>query len=226
MHPNNQSNVIYRSTIFVSNLPYTTTSADLQKMFSDIAPIRSAFVVTEQGKSISKGVGYVAFALKEDAESAFANISENGMKLVGRKLRVQWARSKEKWKSEKAKSQEDAATHDVSESKDDAEDDEGCLGSHSGEDEEDRSLHNGEGDEGKSLNSGEDDEGRSLNSGEADEGRSLHSGEDDEDRSDLDDEEENEEEGVKPHLPQPEAGETLFIRNIPFNGTEDELRTL
>src|ERR1700761_3215928 len=99
MHPNNQSNVIYRSTIFVSNLPYTTTSADLQKMFSDIAPIRSAFVVTEQGKSISKGVGYVAFALKEDAESAFANISENGIKLSGRKLRVQWARSKEKWKS-------------------------------------------------------------------------------------------------------------------------------
>ena len=51
-------------------------------------------MVTEQGTGLSKGVGYVAFALKEDAESAFENISTNGISLVGRKLRVQWADSK------------------------------------------------------------------------------------------------------------------------------------
>ena len=67
---------------------------DLQTLFSDIAPVRSAFVVTEQGTGLSKGVGYVAFALKEDAESAFENISKNGISLVGRKLRVQWAENK------------------------------------------------------------------------------------------------------------------------------------
>jgi nucleolar protein 4 len=32
--------------------------------------------------------------------------------------------------------------------------------------------------------------------------------------------------GTRPSLPQPEAGTTLFIRNIPFLATEDELRTL
>jgi nucleolar protein 4 len=63
-------------------------------LFSDIAPVRSAFVVTEQGTGLSKGVGYVAFALKEDAESAFENISKNGISLVGRKLQVQWAENK------------------------------------------------------------------------------------------------------------------------------------
>ena len=33
-------------------------------------------------------------------------------------------------------------------------------------------------------------------------------------------------EKARPSLPQPEAGTTLFIRNLPFLATEDELRTL
>ncbi len=36
----------------------------------------------------------------------------------------------------------------------------------------------------------------------------------------------NDEEKERPSLPQPEAGTTLFIRNIPFLATEDELRIL
>ena len=78
----------------MSNLPYNATSVDLQTLFSDIAPIRSAFVATEQGTGVSKGVGYVSFSLKEDAEAAYETISKNGIELVGRKLRIQWAESK------------------------------------------------------------------------------------------------------------------------------------
>ncbi|KAJ3865673.1 hypothetical protein EV359DRAFT_38246 [Lentinula novae-zelandiae] len=89
------------STLFVSNLPYTATSTDLQTLFSDIAPVRSAFVVTESGKGVSKGVGYVSFSIKEDAEAAFDKISTDGLNLVGRSLRVQWADSKPKEKGEK-----------------------------------------------------------------------------------------------------------------------------
>ena len=59
-----------RSTLFVSNLPYTATSVDLQTLFSDIAPVRTAFVVTEHGTGMSKAVGYVSFAIKEDAQPA------------------------------------------------------------------------------------------------------------------------------------------------------------
>ena len=36
----------------------------------------------------------------------------------------------------------------------------------------------------------------------------------------------SEEENTRPSLPQPEAGTTLFIRNLAFLATEDELRTL
>jgi RNA recognition motif-containing protein len=78
----------------VSNLPYTATSIDLKTLFSDIAPVRSAFVVLGHGTGASKGVGYVSFAIPEDANAAFDNISANGIALDGRKLRVDWAANK------------------------------------------------------------------------------------------------------------------------------------
>jgi nucleolar protein 4 len=56
--------------------------------------VRSAFVVTEHGTGVSKGVGYVSFAMKEDAEAAYQKISKEGIALVGRKLRVEWAEHK------------------------------------------------------------------------------------------------------------------------------------
>jgi hypothetical protein len=83
-----------RSTLFVSNLPYTATSTDLNTLFSDIAPVRSAFVVLEHGTGASKGVGYVSFAIPEDAKAAFDSISADGIALDGRKLRLEWATNK------------------------------------------------------------------------------------------------------------------------------------
>ena len=78
----------------MSNLPYTATSTDLNTLFSDIAPVRTAFVVTEHGTGVSKGVGYVTFAIREDATMAIDQISKEGIALDGRSLRVQWAGSK------------------------------------------------------------------------------------------------------------------------------------
>ncbi|KAG1838824.1 hypothetical protein DFJ58DRAFT_615370, partial [Suillus subalutaceus] len=58
-------------TLFVSNLPYDATSTDLQTTFSDLAPVRYAFVVSKKGSGESKGFGYVSFSIKEDAQTAF-----------------------------------------------------------------------------------------------------------------------------------------------------------
>ncbi|KAH7926597.1 RNA-binding domain-containing protein [Leucogyrophana mollusca] len=91
-----EATVDHGSTLFVSNLPYNATSVDLQTLFSDLAPVRSAFVVLEQGTGVSKGVGYVSFAIKEDVQPAFDSIAKDGITLNGRKLRVQWADSKPK----------------------------------------------------------------------------------------------------------------------------------
>jgi len=80
--------------LFISNLPYNATSVDLQTLFSDIAPVRSAFVVLDKETRKSKGVGYVSFAIREDAAMAVEQIQKNGIVLNKRSLRVQVADSK------------------------------------------------------------------------------------------------------------------------------------
>ena len=84
------------STLFVSNLPYTATSTDLKTLFSDIAPVRNAFVVLEHGTGVSKGVGYVSFAIKEDVQLALDKISSEGLTIDGRSVRAQLAETRNK----------------------------------------------------------------------------------------------------------------------------------
>jgi len=48
-------------------------------------------VVLEHGTGVSKGVGYVSFAIAEDAKAAFDHVSVEGMTLDGRCMRVEWA---------------------------------------------------------------------------------------------------------------------------------------
>lgn len=79
------------STLFVSNLPYTATSTDLKTLFSDIGPVRNAFVVLEHGTGVSKGVGYASFAIKEDVQLALEKISCQGLTIDGRRIRAQLA---------------------------------------------------------------------------------------------------------------------------------------
>lgn len=84
------------STLFVSNLPYTVTSTDLKTFFSDIAPVRNAFIVLEHSTGVSKGVGYVSFAVKEDVQLALDKISSEGLTIDGRSVRAQLADTRHK----------------------------------------------------------------------------------------------------------------------------------
>lgn len=36
-------------TLFIRNLPYSTTNEKLEKVFSEIGPIKSSFVVSDKG---------------------------------------------------------------------------------------------------------------------------------------------------------------------------------
>lgn len=74
----------------------------------------------------------------------------------------------------------------------------------------------------------EDAEDGSSPSDEDDDGEQLgvHSGSGSEPEDDDSDQEDDAEKPVKPELPPPAAGTTLFVRNIPFEATEDDLRTL
>lgn len=72
------------------------TSTDLKTLFSDIAPVRNAFVVLEHGTGVSKGVGYVSFAIKEDVQLALDKISSQGLVIDGRSVRAELAETRHK----------------------------------------------------------------------------------------------------------------------------------
>lgn len=90
-HKKRQSKAEANATLFVSSLPYNATSTDLVTHFSFIGPIRHGFVATDKESGKSKGVGYVTFAMREDAERALAELDGGAFGGKGRKIRVSWA---------------------------------------------------------------------------------------------------------------------------------------
>ena len=123
-----------------------------------------------------------------------------------RVIAVDWALSKDKWEAEKAKLE---ALQDSDEEKED------------GSDESEASDSDGESD---ASESGSEDDHIGVHDGDSDESDSDESH--DESGDEESDEDEEEQKPAKPTLPPPEVGTTLFIRNVPFEATEDELRTL
>ncbi|WWD21915.1 hypothetical protein CI109_106403 [Kwoniella shandongensis] len=79
------------TTLFVSSLPYTATSTDLLTHFSFLGPVRHGFVATDKETGKSKGVGYVTYSLREDAEKALEELNGGGFGGGNRKIRVAWA---------------------------------------------------------------------------------------------------------------------------------------
>jgi RNA recognition motif-containing protein len=45
------------TTLFVSNLPFDTTNKDLEELFSNVAPVKSCFVVMDKASGQCRGVG-------------------------------------------------------------------------------------------------------------------------------------------------------------------------
>ncbi len=77
--------------IYVGNLPWSTTEAELRDLFSTFGEVQSAAVITDRDTGRSRGFGFVEL----DAAGADKAISElDGRDFGGRPLRVNEAQEK------------------------------------------------------------------------------------------------------------------------------------
>jgi RNA recognition motif-containing protein len=78
--------------LFVGNLAFNTTSAELEALFGEFGTCESVTVVTDRESGRSRGFGPVEMASNGDAQKAIAAL--NGRDVQGRQLNVSEARER------------------------------------------------------------------------------------------------------------------------------------
>lgn len=78
--------------LYVGNLPYTTTDADLKDLFSQAGNVESATIISDKFSGRSKGFGFVEMSTLEEADKAISMF--NGQQMGGRAITVTEARPK------------------------------------------------------------------------------------------------------------------------------------
>jgi len=79
--------------LYVGNLGYSVTNADLEQMFTPHGAIESAQVITDRQTGQSKGFGFVEMSSSAEADAAIAAL--NGQDHGGRALTVNEAKPRE-----------------------------------------------------------------------------------------------------------------------------------
>jgi len=211
--------------LIVRNLPFDIKEEDVKATFLPHGPIHSIDIPqTEDGRA--KGFAFVWMMSKGDAQRALekcngtkvrAGIAEQLVQAKQKKKkqkRIEEMMSKEKTRKEQEKAEEEVAgverviAVDWALSKDRWEEEKVKM-----EVDEDVEMDDADSDNGE----GSESEGEPRSGSGSEEWS--------EDSSDEGKEDEGEK-PQKPQLPAPETGTTLFVRNVPFEATEDELRML
>ncbi len=76
--------------LYVGNLSFQTTSAELESLFAQAGVVASANIVTDRDTQRSRGFGFVEMSSREEGENAIRQF--NGMELNGRQLTVNEAK--------------------------------------------------------------------------------------------------------------------------------------
>ena len=80
--------------IYVGNLPYKTTSNDLEKVFSEYGAVAETKVIADRDTGRSKGFGFVKMQDAAEAQNAIQSL--DGAELDGRNIKVNEARPQTK----------------------------------------------------------------------------------------------------------------------------------
>ena len=81
------------SKLYVGNLSYDTTSADLEQMCGAHGTVQSAEVIQDRDTGRSKGFGFVQMGSDAEAQTAIGAL--NGQEVGGRALTVNEAKPRE-----------------------------------------------------------------------------------------------------------------------------------
>jgi cold-inducible RNA-binding protein len=76
--------------IYVGNLPFSTTAADLEEAFAQYGAVESAAVISDRETGRSRGFGFVEMGDDDEARRAIEEL--DGSDFGGRDLRVNEAR--------------------------------------------------------------------------------------------------------------------------------------
>jgi len=79
--------------IYVGNLSWNSSEADLRELFSSVGEVHSVAVITDRDTGRSRGFGFVEM---DDADAAKAISQLNGRELDQRALRVNEAQDRER----------------------------------------------------------------------------------------------------------------------------------
>jgi len=79
--------------LYVGNLAFQTSSADLQELFAQAGKVESASVVEDRETGRSRGFGFVEMSTKEEGATAIQQF--NGQEVGGRALNVNEAKPRE-----------------------------------------------------------------------------------------------------------------------------------
>jgi RNA recognition motif-containing protein len=80
------------TNIYVGNLAFSTTSADLETLFAAHGEVAKAQVVTDRETGRSRGFGFIE--MPNDAEAAAAIKAVDGKSVDGRQLKVNVAKDR------------------------------------------------------------------------------------------------------------------------------------
>ena len=76
--------------IYVGNLPFRSTTDDLERLFGEYGQVDSAAIITDRDTGRSRGFGFVEMGNDQEAQRAIDEL--NGYEMDGRPLTVNQAR--------------------------------------------------------------------------------------------------------------------------------------
>ena len=86
--------VTLATKLFVGNLSFNTTAADLETLFGEVGTVASVNVITDKLSGRSRGFGFVEMAESREAQTAIERF--NGAEFQGRALTVNEAKPMER----------------------------------------------------------------------------------------------------------------------------------